>query len=286
MAARLWDTIVARLSAPPLALKIHAALVAAAAVAIVDPERSGWWAGPAFVVIVLWPLLRGSRLVWWVQVVAVFSAAAQALDARDRVRHGSDGLGVFFDESTLLLLAATLTLAWVLLLLPSVRRYCRDDPRAPRGSIWLAVAVLTLTGFPTMALGVDSWMPAAQNATRGVFVGGNREHRVAFYVEERSGEVCWSILWIDGATNSCTGKKQLARYPYPFAAQGFVADVVPDRVVAVDVTFRSGTRKATVIDSALVRTNVYYVAGMPSHEWLRAVGYDRFGTEVYRAEKP
>ena len=191
---------------------------------------------------------------------------------------------MFVDETTLVSVGVMLVVAGAVLLLPSVRRYCRDEPR-PRGRLGFAVAVLFLAGFPKMALGVESWLPATEGISHGgVFVGGDEVRRVAFFVEEEQRRVCFSIVWIDGGMHSCRRMKRLLKYPFPFNHEGILADVVPEGVERVEVETSTGSHAAALVESDHVGVDVYYLLDAPSRTIKRIVGYDSAGHEMFRAD--
>ncbi len=285
MGTRLWRTIITRLTAPPLALKVHAGLVLAAAFILADTNRPWWWATVAIVAILLWPLLRGSRFVWWVHLVGIGFVLFGALRAYFMVLDGPPGYEVFIGLRFVVVVTA-LVPAWLLLLHPAVRAYCRTDP-VRRNAVVFALGVWLLSGFPSLAFGVHVPSDDVLERTPGaVFVGGDRRGPVAFYVSERGSRICLVALAPMSTSRSCIkGSDQLLEYPSPVHAADALVDVVPEEIERVEIVMPSETRVATLLESRALDLDVYYVLDAPWREIVRVVGYDADGKAIYRAEE-
>jgi hypothetical protein len=286
LAARLWETITTRLAAPPLALKIHALLVLAAAFLVTDPREPWWWARAAVVLILLWPLLRGSRFVWWVQIVGLTFALLGAVTSYRQVIDGLPGMSVFVDVTTFVALTAAIALAWGLLLLPDVRGYCSTDP-VRRNAFVFALGVSILSSFPAAALGVTARLPSRgmlEDTSGAVFVGSDERGPVAFYVGERGGRVCLVVLQPQSSSRSCVSGAPRVGYPTPVQAGDVLVDVVPKTVDRVEVTMVDGTRRAArTIHSERVSVDLYYLLEAPRNQIESVTGYDAAGDVVYEA---
>ena len=275
-----------RLTAPPVALGIHAVLVLTAAAVLADTSRPWWWAGPVAVVILLWPLLRGSRLLWWVQLVGLGFVVAGALTAYRTVVDGPPGYSVFIRPPEYIFVTAALVAAWLLLLLPAVRAYCRADP-VRRNAIVFALVVWLVSGLPSLAFSVRLPSDDILERTPGaVFVGGDPREPVAFYVGERDSRICLVALAPRSSSRSCTkGPGHLLENPAPIHLGDALVDVVPKEIERVEVVMPSETRVATILEPDALDVSVYYLLDAPSYEIERVVGYDVDGTVIYRAEE-
>lgn len=216
-----------RFTNAPLALKVHASLVLLAAILVWDRHRPGSWAGIALVAIVLWPLLNGSHLVWWVEVVAVAYALATVLGVRRELATSPVELSPFVDAPLLAVLAAILGAALLLLFLPSVRSYrVRDRKLRSLGSV---VGVVLISAFPASALGVNARIPStaiALPAWGGTLIGENPARGIAFYAVERGHDVCLVAVATHGGVAGCHGRTVLERR----------AEAVPDACVPYHIT--------------------------------------------------
>lgn len=180
-----------RLTTAPLALKAHALLVLLAAFMVWDRHRPYSWVGIVLVAIVLWPLLRGSRLIWWVQVAAVVVALGRVYETQTHVSGIGVDLSTFVDGELLGALAVVLAVAGVLLFLPSVRSDLDRDPRL--GRIGLVVGVVLIASFPTMGLAVDNRLPSTYQLGEiagGTFLGSDPAHGIAYFATRRQTETC------------------------------------------------------------------------------------------------
>ena len=180
-----------RLTTAPLALKAHALLVLLAAFMVWDRHRPSSWVGIVFVAIVLWPLLRGSRLIWWVQVVAIVAALGSAYETQTHVSRAGIDLSTFVDAELLGALAVVLAVAGVLLFLPSVRSNLDRDPRL--GRVGLVVGVVVIASFPTMGLAVENRLPSTyqlEEIAGGTFLGNDPARGIAYYATRRHAETC------------------------------------------------------------------------------------------------
>jgi hypothetical protein len=285
MLARLLGTIIERFSAPPLALKVHGALMFAASLVLADTGRGGWWFGPASVAILLWPLLRGSRFVWWVHLLGLGFVLAGAGGAYGKVVHGPPGFDVFLDLPTYVATTLAIGTAWLLLFVPSVRAFCNEYPR--RNAFIFAVGVYLLASVPAIALGLDSRVPSPWKVdeTRGaIFVGSAEQGPVALYVADRRDRVCLIGLAPSHTSRSCTAKSHLLRNPSSLHVDDVLAGVVPREVERVEVVTDSGAHAVEMIEDERVEVDVYLVVDTPFEEIRRVVGYDRSGAALLRAE--
>ena len=285
MLTRVVGTIIERLTAPPLALKVHGALLLVVSLILADTGRGAWWFGPVSVAILLWPLLRGSRFVWWVHVLGLGFVLAGAGGAYDKVVHGPPGFDVFLDLPTYVAATVSIGIAWLLLFVPSVRAFCNEYPR--RNAFIFAVGVYLLASVPAIALGLDSRVPSPWRVeeTRGaIFVGSAEQGPVAFYVADRRQRVCLIGLAATYTSRSCMHKSHLLRYPSQMHVDDVLAGVVPREVERVEVVTDSGAHAVEMIEDERVSVDVYFVVDTPFGEIRRVVGYDRSGAEVLRAE--
>ncbi|MDQ3913784.1 MAG: hypothetical protein M3285_02870 [Actinomycetota bacterium] len=286
MAARLWNTITTRLTAPPPALKIHAVLVLAAALLLSDTRVPWWWARPAIVVILLWPLLRGSFFVWLVQLVGLGFVMIDAVMDYRTVANGPPGYSVFIEVPAFFAVTAAVAAAWLLLLLPTVRGWCRTDP-GRRPAVVVGLGVWIVSSFPSMALSVEVPSPDVIERTPGaVFVGSDPREPVAFYVSERGQRVCLVALAPRSTSRSCTtGRHLLLDHPRPIDVGDTLAGVVPVELERVEVVTSSGVRLATMLESDRVGVDVFYLLDAPWQDIERVVGYDAGGEALYLAEE-
>lgn len=283
MAARLWGTIITRLTAPPLALKVHAALVLTASFIVRDSGRGGSWFGPVAVVVLLWPLLRGSRFVWWVQLLGLGIVLVAAGGAYGKIVDGPPGFDVFVDLPTYVAATTAVGAAWLLLLLPSVRRYCSEHPR--RSAFVFVIGVYLLASFPAMAVGLDSRVPSplqVEQTQGAVFVGGAGDAPIAFYVADRRHRTCLVALAPGSTVRGCAHERRLLRYPLHLHVRDVLAGVVPRTAERVKAGTESGARWAQMIVDERVGVNVFFLLDAPEHEVLLIVGYDASGAEIFR----
>jgi hypothetical protein len=285
MLSQVWGSIRERLTAPPLALKVHAALVLAAGVLVSTADVRGWaWTRIAILAIVLWPLLRGSRLVWWVQLIALLSALWSLYSVYRQTIEALPGLSTFVDERALLIAGLLLGAAVTTLLLPQTRKYAREEPGTLRNALAFGFAALILASFPASALGIDAGIPhwrSLDYARRGTFLGADPRGPVAFYGDREGELLCLITIEPHSTGRSCSGSGGF-RKPGVSRSEDLLEGLIPKSVTSVEVLSSSGRREAVVIHPDRFPANVYYLIDPPAFgTGIRIRGYDAAGEVVF-----
>ncbi|HYO61689.1 MAG TPA: hypothetical protein VEU29_07305 [Actinomycetota bacterium] len=281
--SRLAEILRARVMGSPLALRAHALLVLATATML----GGGEWPRAFYifvVVIVMWGLLGGERVAWWIELSGVAFALAGLWGAWQRVI-GIEGLSAFVSPTVIALSGALLFAAGVLLLTPVVRRHCDVTPRAPLGAVGLALAAVFVGPFQAMALGVEGRLPTRSNSLTTpnlVHVGTDPGAPSVFYVGGHSRDVCIVVLEPRSSSRSCHSRNLDLEHVDGVRTEHVQAWALPGTVARVDVVYDEGVRReAESLFRPGAKARVFYTS-IALDEVRGIEAYDASGDRVVR----
>jgi hypothetical protein len=275
--SRPSETVRARLTESPPALRAHALLVLAAA-AIVGPGHGPIWFSIAVVALIQWALLGRALVAWWIEIAGLAMALFGLWRAWGFVDDAAE-LSAFVSTTTIAVVAVLVLAAWVLLLTPAVRTYCGTSARRSSGAFALALAAVFVGPFPAMALSVEPRLPSRSSVLERtpdvVHVGTDQKAPSVFYVGGHSREVCMVVLEPRSSSRSCYSRRMDLEHVDGIRTEHVQAWALPVSAVRVDVVYDDGTRRQA---EALYRSGA--VAGV----FYTTVGLDDvLGIEAYDA---
>lgn len=278
--SRLVETIRARLTEAPLALRAHALLVLLAAV-LIGAGHGFLWFSIVFVAIVQWWLLGGSRLTWWIEAAGVGLSLAGLWNAWGLVTHDAE-LAAFVSATTIALAAVLLATAWVLLLAPAARAHCEYSPRSPLGALGLALAVVFGGPFTAGALSVEPRLPNLSGTfartPNVVHVGTDHGAPSVIYMGGTADKRCVVVLEPRSSSRSCSSGEFDLEYLQSVRTDHVLAVVLPRDVVRVDVVYEGGLeRKAKLLDRPEAPARIFYTTATLDDVVIGIEAYDAGG---------
>lgn len=243
--SQLMETISARLTEAPLALKAHA-LVVLLAWSLIGGGYGALWFSILVLAIVQWSLLGGSRLTWWIEAAGVGISLAGLWGAWGFVTQDAE-LSAFVSTTTIALAALLLATALALLLTPAARNHCDYSTRSPLGAFGLALAAVFVGPFTAMALSVEPRLPsrgeALERIPNRVYVGTDHGAPSVFYVGGLSDKRCVVILEPRSSSGSCYTGAFNPEHLHSVRTEHVMTWVLPRDVVRVDVVYDGGLER-------------------------------------------